>query len=153
ASRFEEALQIIVPLLREGEVDFQGEYYQANNCVLRPRGPSRHGPPIMIAGRRPRMLQLAARYADAWNNAWHVDPGTAKGSYEEFKQACAHVGRDPNDVEVTLGTIVKLLTAGEQPEATTAISGAPDAIARRLASFATAGVRHVIVMLDPLTRE
>ncbi|RPJ37810.1 MAG: LLM class flavin-dependent oxidoreductase, partial [Chloroflexi bacterium] len=30
-SRFEEALQIIVPLLREGCVDFQGKYYQARN--------------------------------------------------------------------------------------------------------------------------
>src|SRR5438105_1394759 len=38
ASRFEEALQIIVPLLREGHVDFQGHYYQVHNCVLRPRG-------------------------------------------------------------------------------------------------------------------
>jgi hypothetical protein len=65
ASRFEEAMQIIAPLLREGQVDFQGKYYQVHNCVLRPRGPSRHGPPLLIAGRRPRMLQLAARYADA----------------------------------------------------------------------------------------
>src|SRR6478752_4424008 len=29
ASRFEEALTIIVPLLREGEVDFEGQYYTA----------------------------------------------------------------------------------------------------------------------------
>ncbi|HLY25202.1 MAG TPA: LLM class flavin-dependent oxidoreductase, partial [Aggregatilineales bacterium] len=36
ASRFEEALKIIVPLLREGHVDFQGKYYSVSNCVLRP---------------------------------------------------------------------------------------------------------------------
>src|SRR5262249_35817308 len=42
ASRFEEALQIIAPLLRDGEVDFQGRFYQVHDCVLRPRGPSRH---------------------------------------------------------------------------------------------------------------
>ena len=104
ASRFEEALKIIAPLLREGQVDFQGQYYQVHNCVLRPRGPSRHGPPLMIAGRRPRMLQLAARYADAWNNAWHPDPSTMNTSYAAFKQACALVGRDPATVELTLGT-------------------------------------------------
>lgn len=48
ASRFEEALQIIIPLLREGQVDFQGNYYQAANCQLRPRGPRTYGPPIML---------------------------------------------------------------------------------------------------------
>src|SRR4029453_496107 len=37
ASRFEEALQILVPLLREGRVDFDGAYYQAHECELRPR--------------------------------------------------------------------------------------------------------------------
>jgi probable F420-dependent oxidoreductase len=153
ASRFEEALQIIAPLLREGQVDFQGQYYQVHDCVLRPRGPSRDGPPIMIAGRRPRMLQLAARYADAWNTAWHVEPSMVKASYEEFKQACALLGRDAATVELTLGTLVKLLSDGERAEETNVISGAPEAIARRLASFAGEGVGHAIVMLDPLTVE
>jgi alkanesulfonate monooxygenase SsuD/methylene tetrahydromethanopterin reductase-like flavin-dependent oxidoreductase (luciferase family) len=34
-SRFDEALRIIVPLLREGRVDFQGTYYRADQCGLR----------------------------------------------------------------------------------------------------------------------
>ena len=37
--RFEEALQIIRPLLKEGQVDFQGKYYQANECEIAPPGP------------------------------------------------------------------------------------------------------------------
>ncbi|HEU5228914.1 MAG TPA: LLM class flavin-dependent oxidoreductase, partial [Ktedonobacteraceae bacterium] len=92
ASRFEEAIQIIAPLLREGQVDFQGQYYQVRNCVLRPRGPSRNGPPILIAGRRPRMLQLTARYADAWNTAWHMEPTVVKVRYDGLKEACATEG-------------------------------------------------------------
>src|SRR5215469_4391934 len=95
ASRFEEALQVIVPLLREGKVDFQGRYYQVHNCVLRPRGPSRAGPPIWIGAGGPRLLRLAARYADAWNTAWHSDTTAVKERYQQFKEACAAVGRDP----------------------------------------------------------
>src|SRR4051812_36727843 len=34
--RFEEALQIICPLLRTGAVDFQGKFYTARQCELRP---------------------------------------------------------------------------------------------------------------------
>ena len=37
--RFEEALQILKPLLRDGHVDFAGQYYQARNCEDVPRGP------------------------------------------------------------------------------------------------------------------
>lgn len=43
--RFEEAVQIIVSLLRTGRVSFDGQYYQADDAVLLPRGPSRTGPP------------------------------------------------------------------------------------------------------------
>ncbi len=95
ASRFEEALQIIVPLLREGHVDFTGTYYQAENCVLRPRGPSGGRLPIWIGARRPRMLDLVARYADAHNAVWHVDTATLVAEFDDLHAACARVGRDP----------------------------------------------------------
>ena len=38
-ARFEEALTIIHGLLHDGAVDFEGTYYQARDCELRPRGP------------------------------------------------------------------------------------------------------------------
>src|SRR5947209_1734200 len=68
-SRFEEALQIIVALLRQGQVDFEGNYYRAANCELIPRGPRPAGPPLLLAGQGPRILRLVARYGDAWNTA------------------------------------------------------------------------------------
>src|SRR4030081_3296985 len=39
AGRFDEALQIICPLLRTGQVDFAGTYYTARDCEITPRGP------------------------------------------------------------------------------------------------------------------
>lgn len=99
------------------------------------------------------MLQLAARYADAWNAAWPVEPTALKESYDEFKKACAIVGRDATAVELTVGTAVKLLSAGEEAEEAKAISGSPQAIARCLESFAREGATHVIVLLEPLTLE
>lgn len=150
ASRFEEAVQIIRPLLREGKVDFHGKYYQANNCVLRPRGPSPHGPAILIGARRPRMLQLVARYADAWNTAWHVDSQVVKERYAELKAVCQEVGRDPATIELTAGTSVQLRKSADDND-TKAISGTPETIAAKLAEFEEVGVRHLIVVLEPLT--
>src|SRR3712207_6402371 len=65
--RFEEAVAIIHGLLRTGHIDFQGAYYAARDCELRPRGPRPGGPPIMIGSTGEQMLRLMARYADAWN--------------------------------------------------------------------------------------
>src|SRR5216683_2585971 len=150
ASRFEEALQVIAPLLREGKVDFQGRYYQVHNCVLRPRGPSKAGPPILIGAKRPRMLRLVARYADAWNTAWHVDPAVVQQRYEQLQAACAEVGRDPATITLTAGTIVRL-QSGKGAASERAITGSPEEIARQLHDFASIGVAHLIVILEPLT--
>src|SRR5215211_254506 len=70
--RFAEAIRIIAGLLREGRVDFEGTYYQARDCELRPRGPRTSGPPIMIGTTGDRMLRLTAEFADLWN-AWGLN--------------------------------------------------------------------------------
>ena len=151
ASRFDEALHIIVPLLREGHVDFQGHYYQVHNCVLRPRGPSPAGPRLLIGAHRPRMLQLVAQYADAWNTAWHTDPAVVKERYEPLAQACAALGRDPAAIEITVGTEVRLHPREDDASPDRAISGSPEEIARRLQDFAGVGTSHLIVALDAVT--
>jgi alkanesulfonate monooxygenase SsuD/methylene tetrahydromethanopterin reductase-like flavin-dependent oxidoreductase (luciferase family) len=151
ASRFNEALQIIVPLLREGHVDFQGQYYQVHNCVLRPRGPSPTGPRILIGARRPRMLQLVAQYADAWNTAWHTDTAIVKKRHESLVQACTARGRDPAAIEITVGTEVRLQPRKDDESPERAISGSPEEIARRLQDFTSVGTSHLVVALDSVT--
>src|SRR5207248_10639579 len=126
-----------------------GQYYQARNGVLRPRGPSRSGPPILIGAKRPRMLRVVAQYANAWNTAWHADPTKVKERYEQLLEACAEVGRDPATIELTVGTVVNLRQPGEEEWLGNAISGSPEEIANTLRSFADVGVAHLIVMIDP----
>ena len=48
-------------------VDFDGHYYKARECLLKPRGPRPTGPPIMVGTKGHKMLRLTARYADIWN--------------------------------------------------------------------------------------
>src|SRR5215467_3076615 len=74
--RFEEALQILGPLLKERYVDFVGQYYQARNCEDVPRGPRPDGPPLLLGGEGPRMLKLTAQYADLWNTGYMGTPDT-----------------------------------------------------------------------------
>ena len=58
--------------------------------------PARPDIPILVAAKRPRMLELTARHADAWNLAWFGLPDERlAGSAAELMAACARVGRDP----------------------------------------------------------
>ena len=150
ASRFEEALQIILPLLNEGQVDFEGRFYQARDCVLRPRGPSRSGPPIWIGAGRPRMLDLVARHADAWNSAWYRAPERLGEEYAKMLEACRQVGRDPATLELTAGTLAHVLAPGESPKPDEQpIVGTAEEVAESLRAFASIGVSHLVVQVEP----
>jgi alkanesulfonate monooxygenase SsuD/methylene tetrahydromethanopterin reductase-like flavin-dependent oxidoreductase (luciferase family) len=99
-SRFAEAIQIIHGLLKNGEVDFEGEFYTAKQAELVLRGPRPEGPPISIAAGGPKMLQLVAKYADAWN--WWGWDETTDQINERLRQilgllaqACESADRDP----------------------------------------------------------
>jgi probable F420-dependent oxidoreductase len=150
AGRFEEALQIIAPLLRDGHAIFSGQYYQAQECVLRPRGPSARGPRILAAGFKPRMLRLIARHADAWNTAWHTKPEQVTQRWEQMVAACAEVGRDPGTLELTAGVMLRITGPGETPAPSTShIVGEPEQIAEVLRGFQAVGVRHLVMVVEP----
>jgi len=151
ASRFEEALHIIAPLLRTGSADFAGRFVRAENATLQPRGPRPMGPPLMIGARKPRMLRLTAEYADAWNTCWlgHVSD-IFHARRAEFLAACTEVGRDPTSIKVTVGVRIDF----EPPPVPTgpddALAGSDDEIATALQAWAKVGADHVICHLSPM---
>ena len=158
--RFEEALQIIRPLLRNRYVDFQGEYYEANDAVLEPPSARATGAPILIGalGHGPRMLRLTMEYADKWN-AWigyeRSTPDALKLILERIDAACEKHGRDPATLERTVTVGVKLpghaypaRTANVEP-----IAGSPAEIAEQLHAFTALGVTHIQIFLVPPTIE
>lgn len=149
ASRFEEALRIIRPLLRNGSVDFQGRYYQANNCVLRPCGPSPSGPPIWGGAKGERMLRIIAEHADGYIAIWPINPAQVAAQWELVIAACGEVGRDPETLELTVGTWVHPPENGQPVVDPGAISGSTEEITEQLQGFAAAGVDHLIVDFRP----
>jgi len=150
--RFQEAVEIIRPLLRDGRVDYQGTYYAAPDCAIIPRGPRPEGLPLMIAGKGPRMLRLTARHADAWNTAWHANPADAVARIADVHAACTAEGRDPATLEITVGLPLVYSDLGT-PAFANSLEGTPEKIAAALTGFADLGVGHVIVDIAPHTPE
>lgn len=159
-SRFAEALTIIHGLLRHGQIDFVGKYYEARECELRPRGgPRREGPPIMIGSSSPKMLGLLAQYADLWN-VWLVHSNSHPASIPPLRErvdaACVAVGRDPATLGRTatvlidyLGTddvALRLMRPASTPEP---IVGDVETIAATLRAFGDEGISHIQVFLQP----
>jgi alkanesulfonate monooxygenase SsuD/methylene tetrahydromethanopterin reductase-like flavin-dependent oxidoreductase (luciferase family) len=163
ADQFEEGLKIISPLLREGRVDFSGDYCNAPDCEMRPRGPRPGGPPILIASRGPRMMRLAAQYADQWNAAWSGRPTLFHPRHAALVEACNAVGRDPATIAVTVGLYILYPEHLSQREAETmpesyydpdkALRGTPDEIAAGLREYIDLNVDHLICELIPNTAE
>lgn len=150
-ARFTEALEIIVPLLRTGTVDFAGEFYRVPGAELRPRPAGSAGPPILIGSlaHRPRMLRLVARYADIWNG-WLTktrDPRDVRPLRAAVDEACVAIGRDP----ATLArSIVIAVAYGPAPDL--AITGTRTDIAAAIRAFEDEGIDELQVRLFPNDR-
>jgi len=64
-SRFEEYMEILVRLLNDERVDFEGTYLQARG--LQTLGGAR--PILWVAASGPRSMRLAAKFGDGWSGA------------------------------------------------------------------------------------
>jgi alkanesulfonate monooxygenase SsuD/methylene tetrahydromethanopterin reductase-like flavin-dependent oxidoreductase (luciferase family) len=152
--RFEEGLAVVLPLLRSGRVKVEGRWHRADTELL-PPGPRPNGPTILIAGKRPRMLRLVARHADAWNAAWYGRREEAAELEQRIvllNEACVAEGRDPATITLTAGLFVSfpaLQQAGDEDPPENAISGDAEEVGRALGAYHELGIEHAIVHLWP----
>jgi probable F420-dependent oxidoreductase len=153
-ARFEEAMAIIHPLLRTGHVDFEGRFYSARDCELRPRGPRPQGPPIMIGSTAPRMLRAAMRYADSWNAYFTSIENRAAGVpplRELVDAACREHGRDPATLERTVTLQVGYPDGvNASPWELEPFTGTAEEIAAELRALAREGISHVQISFEPM---
>jgi probable F420-dependent oxidoreductase len=152
-SRFEEGMRIVAPLLRDGRVTFEGRYHRAIEAEVRPPPMRPGGPPILIAGKQPRMLGLVAEFADQWNGAWYGHPDTAdelRTRLANLREALDEAGRDPSSLTITVGIFVAFDDAdGDVPDR--AIRGSNEEVGEALAGYADLDVSHLIVHVWPRT--
>jgi len=145
--RFDEALQIIGPLLRGARVSFQGRYYEIRDAELAPK-PGRQIP-VLVAGDGPRMLRLAARYADAWNTAWFGAPDEElRQLTDAFTAAVEAEGRDPSSVTRTVGMNVRDPSRAASDD-DREFAGSIDELAHAIDAHESMGTGHLIIQLLP----
>ena len=155
--RFDDSITIIHSLIRDGRADHEGRFHSVKDLVLLP--PARPDMPILVAAKRPRMMDLTARYADAWNLAWFGMPSERLvDARADLEAACARMGRDPATLEVTVGVEIRFADVATTPPEGSGLSPAPlpgdePTIVEAFRAYEALGASHLIVVLDPSTPE
>ena len=150
-ARFEEAIEIIVPLLREGQVTFEGTFHVARDLPQLPRGPRPGAIPLLIGGNGPKGQRAAVRYADIYScyieeRAVIEEVAPRLASLEAI---CAELDRDPATIGRSVGVSVRPLeAAGFSPNA---LSGSAAEITDAVRTFRDAGFTQLEFMPGPGT--
>lgn len=133
-NRLDEALQIILPMIKGDRPTFEGKWYRAREAMAEPR--FRDHIPLLIGGSgEKKTIPLAARHFDHLNLITGFDELPAK--MDAVRRSCEEVGRDPATLETTM-----LLTALASPGVTAdqipaemsqrMVAGSPESIAEQV---------------------
>ena len=152
--RFEEAVEIIIPLLRQGRADFGGTFRAARDLEHRPVGPRPGRIPIMMGAKGPKMLQLAVRHADIWS--WYVEERSDLTEFgprlASLLAACDAAGRDPATIGRSAGIVVEPTSiTGAIDVLGVPVGGTSEEIADAFRTFGTAGLIQLELLLWPPT--
>jgi alkanesulfonate monooxygenase SsuD/methylene tetrahydromethanopterin reductase-like flavin-dependent oxidoreductase (luciferase family) len=145
-ARFEEALEIIVPLLREGHARFEGSFHAARDLPQLPRGPRPGAIPLLLGGNGPKGQRAAARFADIYScyieeraSVDEVAPRLAS-----LEQICTELGRDPASIGRSVGVSVRPFEAAGF--SASALTGTASEIADAVRTFRDAGFTQLEFM-------
>ena len=151
--KLEEALQIILPMIRGGRVTFSGSWYRTENAFAEPRFRA-HIPSLIGGSGEKKTIPLAARHFDHLNILAGFDELPHK--VRVARQCCADIGRDPESLETSV-LVAALIGDGVSPDMLPddvrqqAVAGTPEQVAEQVKTkVLDAGVDGVI--LSPVTQ-
>jgi F420-dependent oxidoreductase-like protein len=149
-NRLDEALEIILPMIKGEQATFSGKWYRAENAFANPR--YRDHVPLMIGGSgEKKTIPLAARHFDHLNFIAGFDQ--LAGKVKVVRECCEEIGRDPATLETSMLLTVLLDENAKQDQIPAEMSqrmlaGGPEYIAEQVqAKVLDAGIGGVVINL------
>ncbi|MEB3024072.1 LLM class F420-dependent oxidoreductase [[Mycobacterium] crassicus] len=153
-NRLDEALQIILPMIKGDRPTFEGKWYRSREAVAEPR--FRDHIPLLIGGSgEKKTIPLAVRHFDHLNIIAGFDQLPAK--MDAVRRSCEEIDRDPATLETTMLLTVLAgpnITADQIPDqiAQRAVAGSPESIAEQIkAKVLDVGVGGVTINIPGST--
>jgi alkanesulfonate monooxygenase SsuD/methylene tetrahydromethanopterin reductase-like flavin-dependent oxidoreductase (luciferase family) len=104
-ARFAEFVELTDLLLRQEVTSYDGRFFRCADAETVPLPVQRPRTPITIAAHGPKMLRVAARFADGWSSWGGNGVATEEDFYavtadrsHRFDDLCSDLGRDPSTV-------------------------------------------------------
>ncbi|HEU0163833.1 MAG TPA: LLM class flavin-dependent oxidoreductase [Thermomicrobiales bacterium] len=141
--RYAEALDLLDRYLGNDITSFEGEYYTLRDAYNRPAAIQSPRPPLMIGAHGPRMIRLAAKYADTWNS--RGTPEEMRERNQLMDRALLANGRQPTDVKRSM-LFVPPMMPNEHPW------DSIDAFTDFVGRFSEAGV-HDFILQTPAVED
>ncbi|WP_407687813.1 LLM class F420-dependent oxidoreductase [Mycobacterium sp. HUMS_1102779] len=149
-NRLDEALQIILPMLKGERPTFSGNWYRATEALANPR--YRDHIPLMIGGSgEKKTIPLAARHFDHLNVIAGFDELPRK--LQVVRQRCEEIGRDPATLETSM-LVTALVDDNAKPDQIPAemsqrmVAGGAESVAEQLKTkVLDAGIDSLIINL------
>ncbi len=121
--KFDESLNVLVALLTQEEVSWDGKYYQFDALTIQPRPMTQPMPPIMIAA-----LSLEAIYHSA-KRGFHIQTTPLSGDHKHmldqvaaFQRGKAEAGSKGNDLTLSLSRVAYVVHEDVDRRAKTALA-------------------------------
>ncbi len=100
--RFDEAVKLLKAYWGDEQVDFDGEFYQAEAMAFEPKPPQADSLPIWIGGAVPRTLARVAEYGDGWMGQFVKGPEVAAELMARIRDQAEANGRNPAEIGMQL---------------------------------------------------
>ena len=110
-ARTQETVAIIRLALSGGRVEHDGEFFRLSGFRLSIR-PVQERMPLYLATLKPRSVHLTGRIADGWLPT-HVSVRHLDGLRRPLAEAARSAGRDPDDIDMAVMTLVAYSRDGE----------------------------------------
>jgi len=103
----------------------------------------------------PRMLKLAAKYADLWNTGYMGGPETMSVPIANIGDACKKVGRDPVTLGLTafIGLWFSDLQEKKPGFFDNPLTGTVQENATAMRDYAKLGLKHIMFQIEPYSSE
>lgn len=164
----EETLAALSALQSGEPATYEGSTVTLHEALLLP-APVHGRVPVFVGGKGgPRLLRLAARYADGWNVVWRIDADDYTRRVTAAREACEAIGRDPATFRFSVG--MYSVVAEDEGQARAAfergraafpggametetwaswradtLSGSPDQVIERVQQLEALGVEEIVV--------
>jgi F420-dependent oxidoreductase-like protein len=162
-----ETLEICTRLWKEPKATYRGKHYRIEDAVCSPK-PMQKPLPIWVGGTKPRVMRIAAKYADWFNMSNPSDPVEPRIAElnRVLPEACKAIGRDMatlkrslfiqvlaaptrrdvDEIVRELGSRAKVSSADWLRSRPGIIVGTPDEVGPRLRAIAAGGIDHANII-------